>query len=101
MEKEEAKINQNALERRATKKPSGKNNKIRHLIKYCKGCGLCVQICPTGTLQLIETPANKWGVTVEVNAPEYCIGCKMCENQCPDFAIFANYEEQNLEVRNG
>ena len=64
---------------------------------YCKGCGLCVDICPTGTLQLYDDPKNKFGTSVKIDAPDFCIGCKMCELQCPDFAIFVNYEEEKKE----
>ena len=94
MEKEELKANQDALTRRAQRKPSVKANKIALVSVYCKGCGLCVDVCPTGTLQLYDDPKNKWGGSVKVDAPEFCIGCKMCEMQCPDFAIFVNYEEE-------
>ncbi len=94
MEKEELQANEAALARRAQKKPSAKANKLTLVPLYCKGCGLCVDVCPTGTLQLVDDPKNKWGVSVHVDAPGYCIGCKMCERQCPDFAIFVNYDEE-------
>lgn len=94
MEKEELKANEDALARRNSRKPSPKSNKISLVPVYCKGCGLCVDICPTGTLQLFDDPCNKFGVSVKIDAPDYCIGCKMCEMQCPDFAIFVNYEDE-------
>ena len=65
----------------------------------CKGCGLCVDICPTGTLLLEDNIESKFGVSVEVAAPEYCIGCKMCEHRCPDFAIFVNYDEEDNDKK--
>ena len=97
MEKFEIKANEGALSRREKKKPSSKKNNITLVPIYCKGCGLCVDICPTGTLQLEDNVESKFGVSVKVGAPEYCIGCKMCEQRCPDFAIFVNYdsEEEN------
>ncbi|HNX98728.1 MAG TPA: 4Fe-4S dicluster domain-containing protein [Candidatus Aminicenantes bacterium] len=97
MEKEEMQANQGALERRAQRKVSPKPNKLSLVPLYCKGCGLCVDICPTGTLQLVDDPKNKWGVSVHIDAQEYCVGCKMCERQCPDFAIFVNYETEKKE----
>jgi 2-oxoglutarate ferredoxin oxidoreductase subunit delta len=94
MEKFERQANEEALARRAKKKPSPKKNDITIVPVYCKGCGLCVDICPTGTLQLEDDIENKFGVTVKVDAPEYCIGCSMCEMRCPDFAIFVNYDKE-------
>lgn len=94
MEKDEKIINSGALERRAKKKPSPKDNKLRVVSKYCKGCGLCVDICPTGTLLLEDNIESKFGISVSIDAPEFCIGCKMCENRCPDFAIFSNFDEE-------
>jgi 2-oxoglutarate ferredoxin oxidoreductase subunit delta len=97
MEKFELKANEEALARRAKKKPSKKENIITLVPVYCKGCGLCVDICPTGTLQLEDNIESKFGVSAKVDAPEYCIGCKMCELRCPDLAIFVNYDEDQEE----
>jgi len=94
MEKDEKSINKTALEKRSKKKPSAKNNSLKVIREYCKGCGLCVDICPTGTLQLEDNIESKFGISVKIDAIEYCIGCKMCENRCPDFAIFSNYDEE-------
>lgn len=94
MEKFERKANEEALARREKKKPSKTENDITVVPVYCKGCGLCVDICPTGTLQLEDNIESKFGVSVNVDAPDYCIGCKMCEQRCPDFAIFVNYNEK-------
>jgi 2-oxoglutarate ferredoxin oxidoreductase subunit delta len=95
MEKEELKANHDAQERRAKKKPAPKKNKLTLVPLYCKGCGLCVDICPTGTLH--DDPKNKFGTSVKIDVPDFCIGCKLCELQCPDFAIFVNYEEEKKE----
>jgi 2-oxoglutarate ferredoxin oxidoreductase subunit delta len=97
MEKFERKANEEALSRRAKKKPSKTQSDITVVPVYCKGCGLCVDICPTGTLQLEDNIESKFGVSVKVDAPDYCIGCKMCEQRCPDFAIFVDYNEEDEE----
>ena len=85
----ERKINENALLRRAKVKVARKNGKTVVDHKFCKGCGLCVNACPTGVLQFEEDPSNKWGVAVVAGSPDHCTGCRRCEMQCPDFAIFA------------
>lgn len=94
MEKFERKANEEALARRAKKKPSPKMNNVTVVPVYCKGCALCVDVCPTGTLLLEDNVESKFGVSIKVDAPDYCIGCLMCENRCPDFAIFVNYEDE-------
>lgn len=48
--------------------------------KYCKGCGICIALCPK---QLLVLKNGK----VFPEHPEICIGCRMCEYRCPDFAI--------------
>ncbi|MBN1310339.1 MAG: 4Fe-4S binding protein [Anaerolineae bacterium] len=48
---------------------------------WCKGCGLCVEFCPTGVLALDEADHP---VVVK---PENCTGCHWCDTHCPDMAI--------------
>ena len=49
----------------------------------CKGCGLCVEACPTNTLQL-ATEVNDKGYNYSyMAAPELCIGCANCGAVCP------------------
>lgn len=49
--------------------------------KWCKGCGLCIAICPKKVLELNEQ------VKCVAVRPDDCIGCRQCDNVCPDMAI--------------
>lgn len=53
--------------------------------KWCKGCGLCVAICPKQVLTISQEERKAKVVSVEA-----CIGCFQCELHCPDFAISVN-----------
>lgn len=59
-----------------------RGHRFRILRRFCKGCRICVEFCPSGTLALDDR--NK----VDVVHAERCIGCRMCEMRCPDLAIF-------------
>ena len=69
-----------------------------HLIqeRYCKGCNICVALCPKHVLVL-----KKGKIFAE--KPALCIGCTMCELRCPDFAIEVRPkgEERIAEPANG
>jgi len=53
----------------------------------CKGCGLCIVMCPFGVLAF-STDYNTSGYTVVAMAqPEQCTGCALCAQTCPDVAI--------------
>ncbi|NLY03519.1 MAG: 4Fe-4S binding protein [Campylobacter sp.] len=54
----------------------------------CKGCNICVEHCPSGTLAMRYEPSAIQGIMIEVLDPATCIGCRDCELYCPDFAIF-------------
>ncbi len=60
----------------------------------CKGCGLCVNVCPVEILQLAEERFNVKGYhPVEVTDPEKCTGCAMCATICPD-VVFTVYRRR-------
>ena len=54
---------------------------------WCKGCRICVDLCPTDTLVMMESPDRWEGSIVKVANMEACNGCGICEVECPDFAI--------------
>lgn len=52
----------------------------------CKGCGICIELCPQKCLRyskevgVYKTPAVECDI-------EKCIACGICERSCPDGAI--------------
>ncbi|MBW1822785.1 MAG: 4Fe-4S binding protein [Deltaproteobacteria bacterium] len=53
----------------------------------CKGCGLCVTICPKNVLEVSDQVSTKGYFPVYQARPEDCIKCAMCCTMCPDMAI--------------
>jgi len=48
---------------------------------WCKGCGICIELCPKGALVRDERDKAVW------KYPEKCIRCGLCELRCPDLAV--------------
>ena len=46
----------------------------------CKGCEICVILCPTQVLDIQDFKVNVADI-------EKCTACMQCELRCPDFAI--------------
>ncbi|MDP8213751.1 MAG: ferredoxin family protein [Candidatus Euphemobacter frigidus] len=53
----------------------------------CKGCALCVEVCPKDIISIGER-INKYGAYPAYSArPDECTGCGLCVTICPDVAI--------------
>jgi len=72
-----------AKEQPVEKVESAESDKVKiHIIpRFCKGCEICVRLCPTQVLGMEMFKAK----VVDVDK---CILCMACELRCPDFAIF-------------
>ena len=54
----------------------------------CKGCELCVAICPKHILALDEKTVNRKGYhPAALTDPEQCVACASCARMCPDSVI--------------
>ena len=54
----------------------------------CKGCGLCVTVCPKKILALDTGKLNKKGYhPVGITDQDSCISCASCARMCPDAAL--------------
>jgi len=55
---------------------------------FCKGCALCVDICPEGILQLDNEIITQKGYHPAMCVDDTaCTGCLSCALMCPDVAI--------------
>jgi 2-oxoglutarate ferredoxin oxidoreductase subunit delta len=58
----------------------------------CKGCGLCIDVCPKGILALdLETLDALGYHPVRLTEAAACTSCALCARICPDavFSVFA------------
>jgi 2-oxoglutarate ferredoxin oxidoreductase subunit delta len=54
----------------------------------CKGCGICIRLCPNKVLNRSEELSSS-GIYLPIALYEdKCTGCRICEDHCPDMAIF-------------
>ena len=72
--------------------------KVKGIVKfdeaYCKGCSLCVDICPLNILELDNDRITEKGYHPAVVVDgEKCIACANCALMCPDSAITVEKEE--------
>jgi len=67
------------------KTPKGKPRFDREL---CIACTMCVNICPTGAIDLeIRNSADGFRRFPVLTDVKKCIGCNSCEQDCPSGAI--------------
>ena len=60
----------------------------------CKGCSLCVVVCPKNSI-VISTQSNKTGYFPAQASNSDCTGCAMCAVICPE-AIIEIYRDNNI-----
>lgn len=59
---------------------------------WCKGCDICVKLCPERCLALTARQV------ATVRRPEACTGCGVCEWLCPDFAVSVRAAARQTQV---
>ncbi|MEX2237385.1 MAG: 4Fe-4S dicluster domain-containing protein [Dehalococcoidia bacterium] len=64
----------------------------------CKGCGMCVVVCPPAVLSMVDR-RNEKGYHVVEQIPG-CTGCENCYRICPDY-VFEVYRETAVSAVNG
>ncbi|MFA5044296.1 MAG: 4Fe-4S binding protein [Kiritimatiellia bacterium] len=53
----------------------------------CKGCELCIPVCPRHLLSMTAALNRKGYHVSETARAEECIGCLKCARMCPEAAI--------------
>ncbi len=62
----------------------------------CKGCHVCVAVCPHNAIE-VSPVTNKKGYYFAQPCGDGCTGCALCALSCPDVAITV-YREEKAEV---
>ncbi len=53
----------------------------------CKGCELCIPVCPRHLLIMTAGLNHKGFHVSEITRTEECLGCLKCARMCPEAAI--------------
>ena len=61
--------------------------KIKFDIKRCKGCGLCVPVCPKDNIKMSQEANESGHLYAELIDENVCTGCALCFKMCPDLVI--------------
>lgn len=67
----------------------------------CKGCGLCIRVCPKKILRLgtaMNDVGNRYAECIDDGS---CIMCCMCATMCPDWAIAITDPRDKKPVKTG
>lgn len=55
--------------------------------EFCKGCGLCVGVCPRHALEQVERINSRGFHPAALVRPDDCTACAQCAIMCPDACI--------------
>lgn len=62
--------------------------KVTFQEELCKGCELCMMVCPKKIIVIATDRMNSKGYRpVNLHETEKCIGCAFCAWMCPDSVI--------------
>jgi 2-oxoglutarate ferredoxin oxidoreductase subunit delta len=76
----------------ASHRPESAFAPLEIAVDRCKGCGLCVEVCPKHVLELEPGIINALGYhPVRLTDAAACTSCALCARICPDavYAVFA------------
>lgn len=78
---------------------SGEGKKRKGMIvineELCKGCTLCVDVCPFHLIQITDHISSKGYYPARfADSERKCTGCTLCAIMCPDVAIEVHRKER-------
>jgi 2-oxoglutarate ferredoxin oxidoreductase subunit delta len=71
--------------------------------ELCKGCGLCINVCPKKQIEISDNLNKKGYYPARYKEQECkdterkCTGCAMCALTCPDIAIDVYKQEKKKQ----
>ena len=66
----------------------------------CKGCGLCVSVCPKDIIEISDEKINARGYhPAHIANLDACIACAACAKMCPDTVISVEFAEWSVEFQ--
>ena len=68
--------------------------KVTISVKHCKGCKLCIDVCPKGALKMSGKFSSAGLEIVEWDETKGCTACLLCTTMCPDAAITIEVEQE-------
>jgi len=72
-------------------------NKLHVNAAYCKGCLICVEVCPAAAIRPCPMINSRGYTLPEEDDMSRCTGCRLCETVCPDFAVAIETDEDGGE----
>lgn len=67
---------------------SNKGKSLHVARDRCKGCELCIEVCPVDVLELSGELNSRGVPPPALKRQGKCTLCTLCENMCPDLAIY-------------
>ena len=67
--------------------------------RYCKACGLCIEVCPKKALRLTGKLTSGGVEIVAWDETKGCTGCLRCVAMCPDAAITVEVEPEEVPMK--
>jgi 2-oxoglutarate ferredoxin oxidoreductase subunit delta len=75
-------------------KRDSKLKKVEFDEERCKGCELCISVCPRKVLALAEYFNGKGFRPATIVKIDECTSCAICASMCPDVVITVRREER-------